>query len=220
MIEVRQENTFSLGLTHGAAISKEGRVVCWGSNAYLQCEVPVTLENVVAVSCGYYHTAALVHDGSVVCWGYDIDTRSDFTVPPDLEKVIAISSSFHMAAVTESHKVVAWGRNTSQQCNVPPDLTDVLYRHFTAHLLLRHAPWSWQRDTRWQTNCRCIKLGNRLFRLSLRNCERFHSEASPLRGSSLLRSAKGTHSCSARRTPGVSALLRSPGTQSCRSVLF
>jgi alpha-tubulin suppressor-like RCC1 family protein len=60
------------GGSHCAAVSQEGRVVCWGENGtHRQCEVPLELESerVIAVSCGFDHTAALTAEGKVVCWG-------------------------------------------------------------------------------------------------------------------------------------------------------
>jgi alpha-tubulin suppressor-like RCC1 family protein len=70
---VRQENTFSLGNKHGAAITTEGKVVCWGDNRYGQCSVPPTLENVVSICCGYFDTVAVTQDGSMVLWGRSND---------------------------------------------------------------------------------------------------------------------------------------------------
>jgi hypothetical protein len=57
-LNYRQEIIFSLGVTHAAAITVDGKVTCWGEHL-LQCEVPADLENVVAVSCGYYFTGAI-----------------------------------------------------------------------------------------------------------------------------------------------------------------
>jgi hypothetical protein len=63
----RQRSTFSSGDCHTAAVTPEGKVICWGDNTNRQCRVPSTLENVVAMSCGNFHTMALVSDGTVVC---------------------------------------------------------------------------------------------------------------------------------------------------------
>jgi alpha-tubulin suppressor-like RCC1 family protein len=51
------------------AVTRSGKVVCWGSNDDGQCRVPEELKDVVAVSCGDGHTAAVTRDGEVVCWG-------------------------------------------------------------------------------------------------------------------------------------------------------
>jgi alpha-tubulin suppressor-like RCC1 family protein len=67
------ENTIaaSAGLFHTAALSHDGKIVCWGDNSKRQCSVPIGLANVIAVCCGAYHTAAVLSDGSVVCWGHN-----------------------------------------------------------------------------------------------------------------------------------------------------
>jgi alpha-tubulin suppressor-like RCC1 family protein len=69
----------SCGFVHSAAITGDGRVVCWGSAGHHACVVPPTLERAVAVSCGNGHTAALTQNGTVVCWG--INTSGECTVP-------------------------------------------------------------------------------------------------------------------------------------------
>jgi alpha-tubulin suppressor-like RCC1 family protein len=52
-----------------AAVTADGKVVCWGGyNAQQKC-IPLDLDNVIAVSCGGGHTAAVTHDNKVFCWG-------------------------------------------------------------------------------------------------------------------------------------------------------
>jgi alpha-tubulin suppressor-like RCC1 family protein len=51
------------------ALTTLGKVVCWGNNFCSQCDVPVNLSEVTAVSGGSEFTAALTLDGTVVCWG-------------------------------------------------------------------------------------------------------------------------------------------------------
>ncbi len=68
------------GLYHSLALTKDGRVFAWGSNAYGQLGVgdinirfqPVEvpgISNVVAITCGYDFSAALKADGTVWAWG-------------------------------------------------------------------------------------------------------------------------------------------------------
>jgi alpha-tubulin suppressor-like RCC1 family protein len=99
-MEVKQENTISCGYSHAAAITSEGKVVCWGDNARGQCSLPDNLDDVVAVKCGFFHTVALLGDGTLVSWGENEDNRR--TIPDGLESVFAISCGGYIAVVTES----------------------------------------------------------------------------------------------------------------------
>jgi hypothetical protein len=53
-----------------AALTADGRVVCWGSNNYQQCAVPFGLANVVGLSCAP-GSLALTADGELITWGVD-----------------------------------------------------------------------------------------------------------------------------------------------------
>ena len=68
------------GLAHTCAVLTDGRVQCWGHNAWGQLGdgtfkdslVPVTvsdLADATAASAGYVHTCALTRAGSIRCWG-------------------------------------------------------------------------------------------------------------------------------------------------------
>jgi alpha-tubulin suppressor-like RCC1 family protein len=84
-MQCRQANVISCGGEHMAAVTQDGRVVCWGSNNYGMSTPPDHLEGqiVVAVSCGTTHTAALTSEGRVVCWGANFCGCS--TVPPTVQ---------------------------------------------------------------------------------------------------------------------------------------
>jgi alpha-tubulin suppressor-like RCC1 family protein len=114
------------GTYHTAAITKDGKVVCWGNKGNGQCRVPSTLSRAQAISCGQYYTAALTPDGMVFCWG---DNRSNQCfVPRGLVNVIAISCGpCHMAALTQAGAVKCWGQNEHGQCNVPTTLENVTH---------------------------------------------------------------------------------------------
>jgi alpha-tubulin suppressor-like RCC1 family protein len=89
-MQARQVNDcISIGKNHAAVVTPEGRVVCTGSMTSGKCDVPVDLENVIAVSCGAWHTVALTREGNVVCWGFNLDGQCN--TPPFLETAIAIS---------------------------------------------------------------------------------------------------------------------------------
>jgi hypothetical protein len=119
----------SCGGYHAAAVTCEGKVVCWGRGSCDQCTVPAELDSevVVAVSCGGSHTSALTASGNVVCWGFNNGDGRD--VPADVTHsgdVIAISSGYYdTCAVTRGGKVIHWGYDgTISQTRraVPADL--------------------------------------------------------------------------------------------------
>jgi alpha-tubulin suppressor-like RCC1 family protein len=82
-------DTISCGRYYTVVVTRDGKVVGWGSNEMGQCDAPAGLDHVVAVSAGDSHTAALTQDGKVVCWGRN--GNSQCAVPNDLSNVIAIS---------------------------------------------------------------------------------------------------------------------------------
>jgi alpha-tubulin suppressor-like RCC1 family protein len=61
----------SCGAFHAAAVTAEGRVVCWGDNDFGQCDVPADLFNVVCVSCFCYDSVTVTSDGRVLVSGYN-----------------------------------------------------------------------------------------------------------------------------------------------------
>jgi alpha-tubulin suppressor-like RCC1 family protein len=69
MVHNPRHAVIACGLEHTAAITRDGKVVCWGSNGWGECTVPASLKRAVSVSCGRWHTAALTPEGRVVCWG-------------------------------------------------------------------------------------------------------------------------------------------------------
>jgi hypothetical protein len=111
----------SCGFYHTAALTVDGKVVCWGSNDNGQCNVPDDLDLVGAVSCGHYFVAVLTRDGVVRCWGENDCEQCN--VPEGLGKVVALScGGYHVAALTEDGRLVCWGWNVHGQCVIPNDL--------------------------------------------------------------------------------------------------
>ena len=93
-------------------------VIAWGDNSGGQTNVPVGLEDAVAVSGGDYHTLALRRDGSVTAWGYNGDHQTN--APAGGLRFVAIASgAAHNVAIRENGDVIAWGCNTFGQANVP-----------------------------------------------------------------------------------------------------
>jgi alpha-tubulin suppressor-like RCC1 family protein len=99
-------------------LTQDGKVFCWGDNQCRQCDVPLDLENVIAVKCGWTHSVALKANGKVACWGSNSD--DECSVPRGLENINAVSGgAYFSAAVTDDGKVVCWGRAPDK---IPDDI--------------------------------------------------------------------------------------------------
>jgi hypothetical protein len=133
--------SISAGDSHTCAVTPEGRVRCWGSNADGQLGSSVSMStsepvvvpgvrDVVTVAAGAGHTCALRRDGDVWCWGADqfADAVSGepMSVPQPqqvmvgdgvaLAGIVSISASgHHTCAVANFAGVWCWGRNSDGQ---------------------------------------------------------------------------------------------------------
>ncbi len=106
------------------ALQGDGAVVCWGYNAFGQCDVPASLGTVAAIAAGGLHAGALKADGTVACWGRNLSGQCN--VPGSLGPVAAIAlGGEHSVALTSSGSVVCWGLNRDGQCDVPASLGTV-----------------------------------------------------------------------------------------------
>lgn len=117
------------------ALSGDGRVLCFGSNAVGQLgatdgasvgAVQVTdLSDVVEVAAGGRHACARRQDGTVWCWGRnlhgelgdgtDLDRRAPVQVSGVTGAVGLALGDDHSCAQTEDGKVLCWGGNLSGQ---------------------------------------------------------------------------------------------------------
>ncbi len=114
----------SAGDMHSLAIGPDGGVVAWGDDFYGQCDVPVGLDDVVAVAAGYTHSVALRSDGTLVAWGGEGELSY---VPPDTDEAIAIAAGYdHTLVLNAGGTVTAAGSNNAAKCEVPPGLSDVI----------------------------------------------------------------------------------------------
>ena len=101
------------------------RVVCWGDNTYGVTNVPLGLDDVVAIAAGEMHCVALRNNGCVVCWGDNIYNQS--TIPDDLTNVVAIAAGYrHSLALRKDGRVVCWGDNSNNQSTIPAGLSNVV----------------------------------------------------------------------------------------------
>jgi len=108
-----------------SVLGPPARVIAWGDDSGNQTDVPVGLDDVVAVAGGDYHTLALRHNGSLAAWGFDGDGQTDVPSSP-LCFVSVAAGADHSLAITKTGSMVAWGRNDYGQCNVPASATSVL----------------------------------------------------------------------------------------------
>jgi alpha-tubulin suppressor-like RCC1 family protein len=126
------------GNEHSCAVTRSGRVQCWGENSYGQLGdasrvdalTPVAvsgLNDVVAVSAAATHTCALTADGRVQCWGENQygqlgdGTTTDAMTPVSvsgLSDVVAVAAGYsnpstdraaHTCAVKKDGSVWCWG---------------------------------------------------------------------------------------------------------------
>lgn len=133
----------SAGEAHACAVSRSGRVACWGHNVSGQLGdgtrtqrlQPVTVQGLadaVAVAAGDAHTCALRSNGSVVCWGLNLsgqlgvgDTtdRLTPTAVPGLSGVVRLYTfAVGSCAVTTSGEAFCWGSAAGAGSAAPAQL--------------------------------------------------------------------------------------------------
>ena len=118
------------GDTHTCALTTEGWVKCWGSNAYGQLGdgttvsqlTPITVTGLISgvqqIAAGGSHTCALTAAGGVKCWGDLTTTPTD--VPGLTSGVSAIAAGYmHTCAIVgdaaSGGGVQCWGANDTGQ---------------------------------------------------------------------------------------------------------
>ena len=79
------------GGAHSLALTSNGTVLAWGSNANGQTSVPTGLRNVVQIAAGQNHSLALTANGSIVAWGNN--SAGQTAIPTS-----GIANSFQVAA--------------------------------------------------------------------------------------------------------------------------
>lgn len=150
----------SAGEAHACAVSRSGRVACWGHNVSGQLGdgtrtqrlQPVTVQGLadaVAVAAGDAHTCALRSNGSVVCWGSGFDAQFRTAVTPvegaPATQQTALGRS-HACVLSAQGGVHCWGGNGGGQLgdggstaraapSATPDLigmVDVVARHWSS----------------------------------------------------------------------------------------
>ena len=137
----------SAGGKYTCALDDSG-VHCWGSNEYIQTNVPA-LSNPTQISTGPYHTCAL-DDSDVVCWGRNTSGQTNV---PALSNPTQVSSGEHHTCALDSSGVACWGWDYEGQTNVPalsnPTQVSSGYKHTCA--LDDSGVICWGRDDSGQT---------------------------------------------------------------------
>jgi uncharacterized repeat protein (TIGR02543 family) len=134
----------SLGKSHSAALTKNGKVYTWGLNnngqlgngtyhdSYFPVDITAGLpvdDKVIQISLGTAHTAALTESGALYTWGQGnkgqlgLNSSGGANTPrkimdrfPTNDQIIQISmGGYHSSALTESGKVFTWGDGESGQ---------------------------------------------------------------------------------------------------------
>ena len=134
-ISPMQAGYYSVTVTNAyGSISSAGRVsvllpaaqvVAWGDDSGGQMDVPINLEDAVAIAGGDYHSVAIRHDGTLVAWGFDDEGQVD--VPTNALRFVAVAAGAgHNVAIAEDGSVVAWGQDDAGQTDVPIAASSVL----------------------------------------------------------------------------------------------
>ena len=114
LVAITDRNWFNM------ALKSNGTVLVWGLNSYSQTNVPVSLTNVVSISCGSDGAPgsnsggfclALRANGTVAAWGDN--THWQTNVPVGLTNVVAIAGGggFCLALISNG-TIVGWDNIT------------------------------------------------------------------------------------------------------------
>src|SRR5260221_411149 len=84
------------GVGHNLALKSDRTVVAWGDNSSGQCNLPLGLGDVVALSAGGSQSLALKSDGTVLAWGNLVGwTGFNYglsNVPVGLSGIVAVAA--------------------------------------------------------------------------------------------------------------------------------
>ena len=129
-------------------------ITAWGGNNSGQTNVPVGLNDVVALSAGSGYSLVVRSNGTVQGWG--ANHAGQITVPAGLNTAIAVAAAgTHSVALKTDGTVVAWGNNDYGQSTVPAGLNNVVSIVASSHNLALRADGTvvaWGRNYEGQTN--------------------------------------------------------------------
>lgn len=112
----------AVGYYHNCALTSEGRVYCWGDNAYGQLGIatpsrsgtPVKLETnlrFVSLAAGAHTTCGVTSRRTVSCWGRGQRIDVEYAAQSDGGYVAVSVGSEHQCAITETGRTMCWGSN-------------------------------------------------------------------------------------------------------------
>jgi hypothetical protein len=127
----------------------DGKVWCWGDNAYQQLGDGATRpglnpvlvhglpDHADQVSVGYAHTCALLRGGQIYCWGDNRAGQSGVApsepisepvhvAVPDVEFTSVAAGQGHTCAVAENKTVYCWGNTVHGQCGIDPNVAGAI----------------------------------------------------------------------------------------------
>ncbi len=117
------------GWSHSLGLKADGSIVAWGDNSFGQSySWPST--GFVAVAAGLFHSLGVKADGSIVAWGGNSSGQCNIPAP-NTGFVAVAGGGFvecdefacyaygHSLGLRGDGSIVAWGDNSSGQCNVP-----------------------------------------------------------------------------------------------------
>ena len=112
---------FSLGVSHSAAVTFDGRLYVWGSgNTRYPRKI---MDNVTMVACGWDHTAAITTDGSLYTWGDNVYGQLGNGTTTNVGNPTKIMSNVKYVAagckttgaITTDGSLYMWGANANGQ---------------------------------------------------------------------------------------------------------
>ncbi len=106
--------TISAGYYHTCAVKSNGRLACWGDNAFGQSSPPG--ETFLQISAAAVHTCGVKSDGTVACWGSDEFNQS---TPPAGIFIQVSTGHFHTCGVKSDRTIACWGDNIYGQSDAP-----------------------------------------------------------------------------------------------------
>ena len=107
------------------ALKGDGTVTVWGDNSGGQTNIPIGLNDVIAIAAGNLHCLALHRDGTVIAWGSNASGQTN--VPAGLANVVAIAAGGDVSlALKGDGTVAAWGQAGLGQTSVPAGLSNVV----------------------------------------------------------------------------------------------
>jgi len=131
---------------------QNGRLACWGSNIYGECNVPSDLPPVKAVAAGRQRMLAIESkSGLVRAWGGN--SYGEGLVPRNLGPCVSVAAgNRHSAAVRADGQLRCWGDNFRDACTLPADTTGFVHVSATNfHSLAQRGDfsiraWGWNDD--------------------------------------------------------------------------